>query len=203
MPSAAPRRLRSGASGCVTVPGNLRIAGVVVGVADMAVGRVEQGQLATFALGSCIGLSAYDPVAQVGGLLHFMLPQPAPRTAPPESQPCLYATTGIAALLAALDGAGAKRSRLVVCAAGGAEILADAGGFAIGRRNRAMLRERLRAHGVALAAEDTGGNLARTMVLHLDTGVVRIRTRSREIRLWGQGGPADPPATGDRPGAPS
>ena len=30
--------------------------------------------LVTYSLGSCIGLSLYDPVARVGGLLHAMLP---------------------------------------------------------------------------------------------------------------------------------
>ena len=39
--------------------------GVVVGVADMAIGRESQGRIITYALGSCIGLSAFDPVAKV------------------------------------------------------------------------------------------------------------------------------------------
>ncbi|MFT6079977.1 MAG: chemotaxis protein CheD, partial [Planctomycetota bacterium] len=58
--------------------------GLVVGVADMVIGAVEDDQIVTYALGSCIGLTAYDPVARVGGLLHFMLPQPSAKSEPKE-----------------------------------------------------------------------------------------------------------------------
>ena len=33
--------------------------------------------LITYALGSCVGVAIYDPVARVGGLLHYMLPESA------------------------------------------------------------------------------------------------------------------------------
>ena len=67
--------------------------GVVVGVADLAIARESQGQLITYALGSCIGLSAYDPVAKVGGLLHYMLPQPAEQSDPKTLKPFMFAST--------------------------------------------------------------------------------------------------------------
>ena len=47
---------------------------VVVGIADMAVSNNATVTLATHALGSCIGVSVFDPVVRVGGLLHYMLP---------------------------------------------------------------------------------------------------------------------------------
>lgn len=161
--------------------------GVVVGVADMAVARECQGQLVTYALGSCIGLSAFDPVAKVGGLLHFMLPQPTEHSDPRELKPYMYATTGIPLLFRKLAEAGARKDRLVVCAAGGAEILNDAGVFAIGKRNRTILRKIFWKDGTILAAEDTGGGLARTMVLCLSNGEVRIRTRDDDGLLWAPG----------------
>ena len=48
---------------------------VVVGVADCQVTNDVSNVLITYALGSCIAVSIYDPVARVGGLLHFMLPE--------------------------------------------------------------------------------------------------------------------------------
>ena len=45
----------------------------VVVVSDMKTGK-EGDTLITHALGSCLGLTIYDPVAKVGGLLHAMLP---------------------------------------------------------------------------------------------------------------------------------
>ena len=46
-----------------------------VGVGDCKVSNAAEAALATYALGSCIGLAIYDPAAKVGGLLHFMLPE--------------------------------------------------------------------------------------------------------------------------------
>lgn len=162
-------------------------SGVVVGVADMAVARETQGQIVTYALGSCIGLTAFDPVAKIGGLLHFMLPQPAEHGDPKVLKPYMYATTGIPLMFRKLAEAGARKDRLIVCAAGGAEIINDAGVFAIGKRNRTILRKIFWKDGTILSAEDTGGSLARTMCLNLGNGEVRIRTRDNDSLLWAQG----------------
>lgn len=161
--------------------------GLVVGVADMAIGHEPHGRLITYALGSCIGLSAFDPVTRIGGLLHYMLPQPADQVDVKTLKPAMYATTGIPLLLRKLTDAGAQQSRLIVCAAGGAEILEGAATMAIGKRNRTILRKVLWKIGVALVAEDTGGSTARTMTLDLGRGDVSIRSRTAETVLWKPG----------------
>ncbi|MCB9879647.1 MAG: chemotaxis protein CheD [Planctomycetes bacterium] len=161
--------------------------GIVVGVADMKTGGAADRQLVTYALGSCIGLTAYDPVARVGGLLHFMLPQPSARSEIEQLKQFMYATTGIPMLLRRLQERGALQARLVMCAAGGAEILEGAASMAIGKRNRTMLRKVLWKMNLSLAAEDTGGSLARTMTLDLATGAVGVRARSSNSVLWQPG----------------
>ena len=47
---------------------------VKIGIGDMKVLR-QEGTLITYALGSCIGITLYDPVIKLGGLLHVMLPK--------------------------------------------------------------------------------------------------------------------------------
>ncbi len=161
--------------------------GVIVGVADLVIGAAAQGRLVTYALGSCIGLSAFDPVAKVGGLLHYMLPQPAEQADPKSLKPFMYASTGIPMLMRKLADAGARQDRLILCAAGGAEILEGAAGMAIGKRNRTTLRKVLWKMGISLVAEDTGGGIARTMSIDLRSGEVRIRSRDKEGPLWAPG----------------
>ena len=46
---------------------------IKVGMADYKDGR-SPSTLISYGLGSCIGVSLYDPVKKVGGLLHIMLP---------------------------------------------------------------------------------------------------------------------------------
>lgn len=158
--------------------------GLVVGVADMAIGSTTDQQLITYALGSCIGLSAYDPMARVGGLLHFMLPQPSSKGGQKDLKEFMYATTGIPRMIRRLVERGAVQNRLILSAAGGAEILEGAAKMAIGKRNRTMMRKVLWKMNLQLAAEDTGGQIARTMSLDLNTGEVEVRSKGDRKVLW-------------------
>lgn len=180
------------------MPAGSRDCGIVVGVAAMAMGWQPGSHLVTYALGSCIGVAAFDPVARVGAILHFMLPGP-PGASADAVDPFLYATTGIPAMFEVLGAAGAQQQRLVVCAAGGAAIVADAGVVMIGQRNGAMLRQILRQQGLELAAADLGGRLARTMTLDVTTGVVVVRAGGAERILWAADETAST-AVGNKPG---
>ena len=46
---------------------------IVAGIADLVVSNQSSAILATYSLGSCLGISAYDPVRKAGGLLHIVL----------------------------------------------------------------------------------------------------------------------------------
>ena len=46
---------------------------VKVGMADLKIAKAPNS-LTTLGLGSCIGLTLYDPVSKIGGLVHYMLP---------------------------------------------------------------------------------------------------------------------------------
>ena len=57
---------------------------IVVGVGDMAVSNNTNMTISTYALGSCVGIVAFDPFVNVGGILHIMLPD---STLSPEKRP--------------------------------------------------------------------------------------------------------------------
>jgi chemotaxis protein CheD len=157
---------------------------LTVGIADLKVSANPNESLITHALGSCIGVTIYDPVARVGGMLHLMLPQASVNPEKAQKVPCMFADTGVPLLFQRAYELGAKKERLIVCAAGGAEILADEGHFKIGTRNRTMLRKLFWKNSVLIAAEDTGGTHSRTMCLRLSDGLVTIKNKSEERPLW-------------------
>ena len=47
---------------------------IKVGIGDVQFSR-NKDRLITFALGSCIGITFYDPMTKAGALLHIMLPE--------------------------------------------------------------------------------------------------------------------------------
>jgi len=157
---------------------------VVIGISDLAVSQDPSATLITYALGSCIGVTIYDPVAKVGGMLHFMLPDSKTNEEKAKKTPGMFANTGIPRLFKEAYELGAQKQRLVVCAAGGAEVLVDDGHFKVGSRNRTILRKMFWKNNILLIGEDTGGSISRTLSLSMADGMVTIRTKGKERVLW-------------------
>jgi len=159
------------------------MATIVVDIADMAVSANADDTLITYSLGSCIGLAIWDPVARVGGMLHYMLPesQLAPEKA--RSNPAMFCDTGVPKLFRAAYELGAVKSRLVVKVAGGSQLLDDNGTFNIGKRNYLALRKIFWKNGVMINGESVGGSLSRTLKLEVGTGNVSVRSRNQEVPL--------------------
>lgn len=155
----------------------------VVDIADFAVSDDPRATLVTYSLGSCIGVSIWDPEAKVGGLLHYMLPESALSPEKAKANPAMFADTGIPALFQAAYDLGAVKKRIIVKVAGGSQLLDDNGTFNIGKRNYVMLRKIFWKNGILIDAENVGGSVSRTMCLHCDTGTVTLKTRDGEIQL--------------------
>lgn len=149
-----------------------------VGIGDMKFTR-GSGQIITYALGSCIGITLYDPFLKLGGLLHIMLPS---RTDPSDPKIYKYADSGLREMIRKLSAFGMVKSRTVVKIAGGAkmfEIRGNADFGNIGQRNAVMVKQILKQEGFRIAAEDTGGSYARTMLINIANGDVIIRTAGK------------------------
>lgn len=154
----------------------------IVGIADMKISADKSDLIVTHALGSCLGLTIYDPVACVGGMLHVMLPVSSIAPDKAAANPCMFVDTGVPKLF--LDGykAGAKKHLLEVKVAGGGSQHQGEDGdhFQIGKRNFTSLRKILWRNGVLLKSYDVGGNNSRTMSLDVGTGQVIVKVDGRE-----------------------
>ena len=149
---------------------------LVVGVADMVASNDSSAELATYSLGSCLGITVFDPVKKVGGLLHIMLPDSKIDTAKGAAAPYMFVDTGVPRLFQAVCNMGAERRRLVIRAAGGSQLLDEKGIFNIGERNCEALKALLARNGYAIHAGDFGGTSSRTLRLDLATGNISIKT---------------------------
>jgi len=152
---------------------------VVIGVGDMAVSNNTIVTLSTYALGSCVGVIAFDPASKAGGILHLMLPDSTISPDKAVKQPAMFADTGLPMLFKALLGVRADRSRTRLFIAGGASVLNGADPFKIGERNSAAVQKYLRANGFSIVGQDLGGNVNRTVHLEINTGKVSMKMPDR------------------------
>lgn len=152
---------------------------IVVNVSDARSSADPADTITTYSLGSCIGVCVYDPVAKVGGMLHFQLPTATLDPARAAQVPLMFADSGMDRLLNDVGRLGAQKKRLKVKIAGGAQMLNDGGLFNIGRRNHASIRKVLWQHGLFLDGEDVGGTTPRNLYLQLADGTVTSKAQGQ------------------------
>lgn len=122
-------------------------------------------------LGTCLGVALYDNQAEVGGIAHFLLPEP-PFTGIPDA-PEKYASTGLPLIIDELLEQGASLERLTATVAGGAlmipvtrqDVNLDFGG-----RSADIVQEILHRKGIKISDWETGGFFACTLELDMKNG---------------------------------
>ncbi|WP_404423688.1 chemotaxis protein CheD [Nibricoccus sp. IMCC34717] len=152
---------------------------VVIGVGDMAVSNNDMVTLSTYALGSCVGVIVYDAQSHAGGILHLMLPDSTISPDKAAKQPAMFADSGLPMLFKSMVGIRADKTRMKIFLAGGASVLNGADPFKIGERNGAAVQNFLRANGFAVAGQDLGGSVNRTVHLEISTGKVTLKLPDR------------------------
>ena len=156
----------------------------VVGVADMRISATIGDLIVTHALGSCIGVAIHDPVAGVGGLLHYMLPSSSVDIVKAQKNPFMFGDVGIPAIFNEAYRLGADKKNLRVTMAGGAQVIGNNKDlFAIGQRNVLIARKLFWKNNVLIAGEHVGGSMPRTMYLEVGTGACWLMINGERIDL--------------------
>ncbi|MEJ8302563.1 chemotaxis protein CheD [Saccharibacillus sacchari] len=156
---------------------------VKVGMADLNVVG-NSGILRTTGLGSCVGLTLYDPQIKVAGMAHVMLPS-SDIARENQINVAKYADTALPVLVDKLVELGASKRRLIAKMAGGAQMFAFAGSgdtMRIGPRNVESCKEMLKKLGISLYSEDTGANYGRTIEISSETGILTIRSVQKGVK---------------------
>lgn len=155
---------------------------IKVGMAELKVATAPNS-LMTLGLGSCVGVAIYDPVAQIGGLVHVMLPDST--QIKHNSNKAKFADTGIKELVEQLIEAGANKRKMVAKIAGGAQMFQfkqmDSALY-IGMRNTEAVKENLKQYNIPLLASDTGNHYGRTVEFCLQTGRMKVKSIGNGIK---------------------
>ena len=129
-------------------------------------------------LGSCISACIRDPVADVGGMNHFMLPECSYGGSdnqwldPTAGLATRYGSYAMESLLNSLLRLGACRERLEIKLFGAGRMLTTLAD--VGQRNIEFVREYLKTEGLQAAAEDLGEIYPRRIAYFPASGKVRV-----------------------------
>ena len=152
---------------------------VVVGVGDCRVSNDQNIVIATYALGSCLGITAYDAENKIGGMLHAMLPS-SKVSGLNRNRRAMFIDTGMEDLLKEMQGAGANLEALEFKIFGGAQVLGADRFFKVGGKNIQAIEAWVSEHNLNVKAMETGGNLNRTIRFQINSGRVKVKMPNQQ-----------------------
>lgn len=156
---------------------------VKVGIADMNIVKAPC-TIRTAGLGSCVGVVLYEPLKQVAGMVHIMLPDSSLGKEGILNM-AKYADTGIRELVRKLEKEGLRSSLMKAKIAGGAQMFQFSSGsdfMRIGPRNEEAVKKTLQELRIELLAADCGGNNGRTIEFNPITKILSIRTVNKGVK---------------------
>ena len=131
-------------------------------------------------LGSCVAACIRDPIAAVGGLNHFLLPESDNRHGQETINAAMrYGNYAMEILINDIIKCGGARSRLEVKIFGGAHVIDGATALSIGQKNVDFVQEYLKNEGIDVIASHLGGTLPRRIHYFPISGKVQMRQLQR------------------------
>jgi chemotaxis protein CheD len=153
-----------------------------VSLGEIIISNNPNDILACYGLGSCIGVSIFDPIGRICALAHIVLPHS--NNGITELSPAKYANTAIPYMLDQLVKRGTLKDRLIIKIAGGAKILnciPTGSMLDIGEKNVVAVLEAFSQQKLRITKQDVRGNIGRTLFLHVKDGKTVIKTAMNQI----------------------
>lgn len=138
----------------------------------------KNDELIATVLGSCISACIYDPVAKIGGMNHFMLPEHATGADDMWRDTVInsrtrYGNFAMEHLINDIIKFGGSRGNLEVKICGGGRVMEKM--TDVGLRNIAFVYDYLATEHLRLLKEDVGDIYPRKVLFHPTTGVLKVR----------------------------
>ena len=129
-------------------------------------------------LGSCVSACLFDPVARIGGINHFLLPDGSSGGSAGKS--ARFGIHAMEILIYRMLESGADKRRLVAKAFGGANVLPGISSPTAGEQNVAFLKSFLAKEKVHMVSHRFGGVCALQLHFHTCSGRAFIRPLCKE-----------------------
>lgn len=150
---------------------------MVAGIGEYRIGK--NVLLKAMGLGSCVGITLYDPSKCIGGIAHVLLPGAS------SEGKTKHAETAIKTMLEEMINSGARRRNICAKFAGGAQIFKHMNMemLKIGDRNIKSVQDTLKEEGIDIVATDAGGNVGRSILFNTIDGSMIIKYSSGKA-VW-------------------
>lgn len=129
----------------------------------------QEDEIVCTVLGSCVSTCIRDPIAGIGGINHFLLPDADCNILSSSNR---YGVFAMEQLINAIIKYGGKRENFEIKIVGGGNMMA--GPNEIGQRNIEFVKQFLATEGLPIMAEDVGGTQARRIQYIINSGQLMV-----------------------------
>jgi len=155
----------------------------LLGIGEWDVSHEPETVLSAPNLGSCLGISIYDPKLKRGAMMHCMLPLSQSNPEKAKDNPGLYVDTGFVMMIQRMIENGSNKRDLIITVAGGSNINDANNVFEIGKKNYTILKKLLWKNSLLLKGEHCGSNVSRTISLSIASGDVFVKVSGEIVKL--------------------
>lgn len=147
----------------------------VVGIGEMGFSNKLDDVIKTFALASCVAVTAYSPLWKAAGMIHIALPISYDQE-DLRRKPAYYAHSGLPLFFQRFKEAyHCSIHDLQVGLFGGADSIRSSDAFTIGKKNILEVKRILKTMQIDVSKEDVGGTESRTLFMKVLNGdIVQI-----------------------------
>ncbi|NLT57592.1 MAG: chemotaxis protein CheD [Clostridiales bacterium] len=147
---------------------------LIVGMGDYGLSDRRDAVIRTFALGTCVAVTAYSPAQRAAGMVHVVLPFPLDSRDGAE-RPARFASTGVPLLVGAMcTRYGCQPEELTIQLYGGADAMPGPDVYRVGQKNIDAVKRALLGMGLTIHRADLRGNLSRSLAMQVNTGSVAV-----------------------------
>lgn len=148
---------------------------VNVGIGDVKFGTHPM-ILETRGLGSCVGVTMYDPTKKIGGLAHIMLPNSNPSETITDTTKLRYANYALPFMVGKMILMGCFKENIVGKLVGGASMFKrNSPTLDIGKKNIEAVRKFFHENSLSIVSQHVEGVVGRSLFFDLNNGKVFIK----------------------------
>jgi len=147
---------------------------LIVGIGEYAVSNNKNDKIITYALASCVAVTAYHPKNKIAGMAHIALPSPN-LAGEDTTGPCYYASTAVPLLINKIcQDFACSKDELEINFFGGAKSIRNNDVFTIGEKNINAVKNVLNCLNLKYRATEIGGTYSRTLEMDVATGKIKM-----------------------------
>lgn len=148
---------------------------LTVGIGEYAISNNKNDMIKTYALSSCIAMTAFSPKNKIAGMAHIALPSPG-IAGEDITRPCYFASIAVPLLIGRIcKDFGCHKEELEINLYGGAKSIRQDDIFNIGERNINEVKNALSCLNLKYRADEVGGSMIRTLEMDTETGKVKVK----------------------------